>query len=867
MKASVEKIEKNIVKLEIEVDVEKFDEGMEKAYRKNANKFNVPGFRKGKAPRKMVERYYGEQVLYEDAFNYVYGEAYEQAIMENDIYPVDRPTINIIQIGNGQNLIFTAEVTVKPEVELGQYKGIEVEKKEVIVTDDDVENDVEVNLGTGMEGDAETNLDADSNYGKALHSEIKWVRVSPNGRKLVYLSTQGIGIYNIETQESNLVLKQSDDGLTYYIEPTWHPDGNGIIYTKQVIKPGDIHGFEITESGIYYLNLETMEAEKLADGNHGAYIKGKNAIIYERDGMIILKSLEGINAIDNKSGNSSYNNLVNNSNSNDDNNSNNNNNSNNSSNSSNDGNSSTGVALGKNEQVIDQGRFPSVSPCGNYVAYIKTQKNIKKFREDGAANKDNAESKDNTSNKMNTKEGINAEIHETIDNIWIADVSNFENKKQITANFPYYFINETEWLESLEPSELKQVLSINGLYSYYSPVWSSDSRNIYAIRSKNEENSHESRIIKIKLSVNKEEKETIVEKYLQALVLRDEDYAKSLMKNPSELLTLSNPRYVGFKILRSSSESDKSNNERESDMEQKNDKEHEFNKNIEYADAEVYLSYTANPYYMIEISRYYLSSQEDGYIIDRIEPIQNIQVYEKNGVVYLEKELKNQSVTQTEKPVKQEIFRRDDIPAEFIPDGSFRFSCLAYYNTNAEDKEDDTAASKDKNVSLDDTAVGTNEILIFTLQTFDDGQQNIDGKSIKPSVSLLSYSLKDKTFKLIDKISDPSGGIICSNLILSTTGQYAAIDLVQEGLEMRNYTLIYELSSAEKVDITDLLEMQHISENIDSQDDTSTKASASQSINLNSVFWNKNGLVFSARIKQQSMNYIYKPELKKAEAF
>ncbi|NMB96001.1 MAG: hypothetical protein GYA02_05255, partial [Clostridiaceae bacterium] len=180
---------------------------------------------------------------------------------------------------------------------------------------------------------------------------------------------------------------------------------------------------------------------------------------------------------------------------------------------------------------------------------------------------------------------------------------------------------------------------------------------------------------------------------------------------------------------------------------------------------------------------------------------------------------------------------------------------------------DDTAASKDKNVSLDDTAVGTNEILIFTLQTFDDGQQNIDGKSIKPSVSLLSYSLKDKTFKLIDKISDPSGGIICSNLILSTTGQYAAIDLVQEGLEMRNYTLIYELSSAEKVDITDLLEMQHISENIDSQDDTSTKASASQSINLNSVFWNKNGLVFSARIKQQSMNYIYKPELKKAEAF
>jgi trigger factor len=142
MKASVEKIDKNIVKLEIEVDAEKFNEGMEKSYRKNAKNFNIPGFRKGKAPRKIVERYYGEQVLYEDAFNYVYSEAYDQAIKENDIYPVDRPEIDIVQIGNGENLIFTAQVTVKPEVELGKYKGIEAEKKEVIVTDEDVEKEL-----------------------------------------------------------------------------------------------------------------------------------------------------------------------------------------------------------------------------------------------------------------------------------------------------------------------------------------------------------------------------------------------------------------------------------------------------------------------------------------------------------------------------------------------------------------------------------------------------------------------------------------------------------------------------------------------------------------------------------------------------
>ena len=142
MKVSVEKIEKNTVKMQIEVDAEKFEEGMEKSFRKNAKKFAVPGFRKGKAPRKIVERYYGEEVLYEEAFSYVYGEVYEQAIKENNIEPVDRPSIDIVQIGSGKDLIFTAEVTVKPEVELGQYKGIEVEKKEVVVTDEDVEKEL-----------------------------------------------------------------------------------------------------------------------------------------------------------------------------------------------------------------------------------------------------------------------------------------------------------------------------------------------------------------------------------------------------------------------------------------------------------------------------------------------------------------------------------------------------------------------------------------------------------------------------------------------------------------------------------------------------------------------------------------------------
>ncbi len=142
MNVKVENIDKNVVQLEIEVDAAKFEEGMEKSYRKNAKKFNVPGFRKGKAPRKIVERYYGEQVLYEDAINFVCPEAYDLAVKEKGLQPVERPEIDIKQIGGGNSLIFTARVTVKPDVELGEYKGVEVKKAEASVTDEDVENEL-----------------------------------------------------------------------------------------------------------------------------------------------------------------------------------------------------------------------------------------------------------------------------------------------------------------------------------------------------------------------------------------------------------------------------------------------------------------------------------------------------------------------------------------------------------------------------------------------------------------------------------------------------------------------------------------------------------------------------------------------------
>ena len=143
MNSKLEKIEKNTATLEIEVSEEQFEKGIQKAYKKNVGRFNIPGFRKGKAPRVIIERYYGEGVFYEDAINEVCPEAYQAAVDQHNLHPVDRPEIDIVQLEKGKPFIFKAIVTVKPEVVLGDYKGIRVEKKEYPVTDEDVDKELE----------------------------------------------------------------------------------------------------------------------------------------------------------------------------------------------------------------------------------------------------------------------------------------------------------------------------------------------------------------------------------------------------------------------------------------------------------------------------------------------------------------------------------------------------------------------------------------------------------------------------------------------------------------------------------------------------------------------------------------------------
>ncbi len=142
MSVQVEKLEKNMAKLVIEVPAQEFEKALDEAYKKSRNKIAMPGFRKGKAPRKMIEKMYGASVFYEDAANIIIPDAYENAAKESGLELVSQPEIEVEQIEKGTPFIFAATVAVKPEITLGEYKGIEVEKKTAEVTDEEVDTEI-----------------------------------------------------------------------------------------------------------------------------------------------------------------------------------------------------------------------------------------------------------------------------------------------------------------------------------------------------------------------------------------------------------------------------------------------------------------------------------------------------------------------------------------------------------------------------------------------------------------------------------------------------------------------------------------------------------------------------------------------------
>ncbi len=146
MSLQVERLEHNMAKLTIEVDAKEFDAAMKKAYNKSKSRFDMPGFRKGKVPMNVIEKTYGAGVFYEDAANTLMQETYPAAVEESGLDIVSSPEVDVTQIGKGQNFIYTATVAVKPEVTLGEYKGLTVEKDSVEVSDEEVDAEIKKEL-------------------------------------------------------------------------------------------------------------------------------------------------------------------------------------------------------------------------------------------------------------------------------------------------------------------------------------------------------------------------------------------------------------------------------------------------------------------------------------------------------------------------------------------------------------------------------------------------------------------------------------------------------------------------------------------------------------------------------------------------
>ena len=143
MSVKVEKLEHNMAKLTIEVPTEELEKAVEKVYQSQKKNISIPGFRKGKVPRTMVEKMYGAEVFYQDAANEIIPDAYEAALKEVEEEIVSMPEVDVVQMKKGEPFIFTAEVALKPEVKLGQYKGVEVDKIDVTVSDEEVEAEIE----------------------------------------------------------------------------------------------------------------------------------------------------------------------------------------------------------------------------------------------------------------------------------------------------------------------------------------------------------------------------------------------------------------------------------------------------------------------------------------------------------------------------------------------------------------------------------------------------------------------------------------------------------------------------------------------------------------------------------------------------
>jgi WD40 repeat protein len=401
--------------------------------------------------------------------------------------------------------------------------------------------------------------------------EINEISISPDGKSLAWSSGGTVGIYDTQSKKWKELQKGGGDGTVYFENPSWETNSR-LLFVRREIAPRETHGFETKSSEIMEFDMKSGTQRKLADGSFPSFAKGKDLLVYQKDSdtgsHIVTRRLDG-----------------------------------------------------GEEHILDSGRFPSVSPNGKYVSYVKMEQNRREL-----------------------KPGASVVIN--VPNVWIADTDG-SSKKALTENTPWVKQDEQQWAKSLDTSKgVPYVLAVDGMYSYYNPSWSSDSGSIFVVKGKNAEGSKMT-LNRIDLTKKVLPAEETVKAFERAAIRHDDDFARSLLKNPTDYMYVSNPHRISFRVLGSGEENGQ-----------------------EYVDVEETWGNTSQPHASIGKVRYLLEKKDHGgYQINRMENL-------KDGV--LVQQMPDESVVLEKESGRTVLFKPNDIPDEVKPDGKWRLASLAY---------------------------------------------------------------------------------------------------------------------------------------------------------------------------------------------
>jgi hypothetical protein len=364
------------------------------------------------------------------------------------------------------------------------------------------------------------------------------VAASHQGDRLAYVTSKGVYLYDLDSGSVSSLIEGNDYDV-YYEEPTFMPGDQSVLVTRKTVQWLE-RGFEVKAREICEVKLAGGDPVKVADGSHASVSFDGSFLVYERDGQIIVRGLDaGGKKRDPE------------------------------------------IPGPGEEKVLGDGRYPSLSPDGGYVAFIGQTENRRDLTE-------------------------RARVVETLSNVVIASVRNFTDQRQVTGNYPFRFIDENEWLQQVGPQGGE--LQLTGTYDYYEPVWGADGQSLFVLK---EDRGGGLRLMRTLVGREGLSPVAVVEKWLEAVVNRDDDFARSLMVNPPELLTMSNPHPVGFTEPKSGSDS-----------------------NGEYVEAVLYEAYTAQPYFTATAKRFYLESSAHGYVIAETRDVDKWEVVAQgDGVI------------------------------------------------------------------------------------------------------------------------------------------------------------------------------------------------------------------------------------------